>query len=161
MFWPRPLFKIAECDLEKLGLFACQPEYEIPGKPLGVMREPSSARIVQLRDNLAQLWSTDFEYFMLTLRGELHLWRKDAPAGSQPQFTASAEKIWRNYLGELGEKPDTLRSESMQLAVGAWLNDLANNVAKPDPASEADQLLLRSGLYDQMKGGVVRRHVPS
>jgi hypothetical protein len=91
----------------------------------------------------------------------LHLWRKDAPAGSPPQFTASAKQIWRNYLGKLAEEPGTLRSESMELAVAAWLNDLANNVTRLDTESEADRLLLDSGLYDQMKGGVVRKHVPS
>lgn len=125
------------------------------------MKEPSLAKVTQLRDDLAQMWSTRFEYFMVTLRAELYLWRDDAPAGSPPQFTASAKQIWRNYLGERGKKPDTLLSDSMELAVASWLNDLANNVAKPDPESEADQLLLRSGLYDQMKGGVVRTHVPS
>jgi hypothetical protein len=47
----------------------------------------------------------------------------------------------------------------MELAIASWLNDLANNVRKPDPSSEADQMLIRSGLYDQMKHGVVRTHV--
>jgi hypothetical protein len=125
------------------------------------MKEPSLTKAAQLRDSLSPLWSIAAEYFMLALRTELHLWRKDAPAGSQPQFTASAIQIWRDYLGSLAGQLETLRSESMEIAVAAWLNDLANNVTRLDPASESDHLLLESGLYDQMKGGVVRRHVPS
>jgi hypothetical protein len=125
------------------------------------MKEPSLAKVTQLRDDLAQFWSTQFEYFMVTLRAELYLWRDDAPPGSPPQYTASAKQIWRDYLGEYGDRPETLLCVSMEMAVASWLNDLANNVTKPDPESEADQLVLRSGLYDRMKGGVVRTHVPS
>jgi hypothetical protein len=125
------------------------------------MKEPSVAAATETRDGLAQLWSIDFEYFMLAFHTELHLWRKDAPSGSQPMFTASASQIWRDYLGSLVDSPRRLRSPAMAIAVSAWLNDLANNVSKPDPDSDADRLLLRSGLYDQMRGGVVRRHVPA
>lgn len=125
------------------------------------MKEPTVADATETRDSLAELWSIDFEYFMLALHTELHLWRKDAPAGSRPLFTASAKHIWRDYLGKLADNPEALRGPAIAIAVGAWLNDLANKVAKPDPGSEADQLLLKSGLYDQMQGGVVRRHVPA
>jgi len=125
------------------------------------MKEPSLAKATKLRDSLAELWSTDFEYFMLALQTDLYLWRKAAIAGSEPRFTASATQIWRDYLGKLADDPEALRSASMVIAVGAWLNDLAHHATKPDSGSEADQLLLRSGLYDQMKGGVVRRHVPA
>ena len=125
------------------------------------MREPTLAKVIDQRDGLTPLWDIDFDYFMLTLRAELYLWRKDAPAGSPPEFTASATQIWRQYLGELADTPETLVSEDMQLAVAVWLNNLANNIAEPNPESEADQLLLRSGLYDWMKGGDVRMRVPS
>jgi hypothetical protein len=96
---------------------------------------------------------------MLVLRTGVHLWKRDTPPGSQPDFRASAQDIWRDYLGELAEKPQGPREESMELAVSAWLNDLANNVSKPDPDSTADQMLVESGLYDRMKNAVVRRHV--
>lgn len=124
-------------------------------------REPSLERVIDRRDSLAELWSINFDYFMLTLRGELYLWRNDAPSGSPPAFTAATNRIWRKYLGNLADQPDTLRSEVMEIAVAAWLNDLAHNVAKPDPESDADQLLLRSGLYEKMKRGIVRKHVSS
>jgi len=125
------------------------------------MAEPSVAAATEARDGLAELWSIDFEYFMLVFHTELHVWRKDAPAGSGPQFTASATQIWRDYLGKLADSPMRLRSSAMGIGIAFWLNDLANNVTKPNPASDADRLLLKSGLFDQMRGGIVRRHVPA
>jgi hypothetical protein len=123
------------------------------------MREPTLAKVIDERDGLAPLWGIDFDYFMLTLRAELYLWRKDAPAGSPPEYTASAMQIWRDYLGKLAETPETLPSECMEIAVAIWLNNLANNIVGPNPESEADQLLLRSGLFDWMKGGLAQLRV--
>lgn len=125
------------------------------------MKDPTLEHAIGTRDGLAELWDSDFEYFMLALHTDLHLWRKDAPAGSQPLFTASAMQIWRDYLGKLADNPEALRSPTMIVGVRSWLGDRANNVAKPDPGSDADQLLFRSGLYDRMRRGIVRTYVPA
>jgi hypothetical protein len=42
----------------------------------------------------------------------------------------------------------------MRLAVSGWLGDLASSLCKPDD-SEADQMLVDSGLYELMKNGTV------
>jgi hypothetical protein len=123
------------------------------------MKAPSLERAAELRDSLSPLWTTDYEFFLLVLRTGLHLWRREAPSGSAPDFTAPAKRLWGDYLGKLAENPDHLRSESMERAVASWLSDLASNVRKPDPASEPDQLLLNSGLYGRMQNGLVRLHV--
>lgn len=123
------------------------------------MKEQSLERATELRDSLASLWTSDYDYFLLALGTGLHLWRRQTPIGSAPDFTAPAKRIWSDYLGKLADDPERLRSGSMELAISSWLNDLASNVRKPDPASEPDQLLLNSGLYDEMKDGLVRLHV--
>lgn len=125
------------------------------------MKEPSMADVIEVRDDLSELWTIESEYFMLALQTDLHLWRTDAPAGSQPLFTASPRQIWHYYLGERGDDLDFIRSEVMIILLGAWLNALAHNIMRLDPDSEADQLLIKSGLYDRMKRGVVTRHAPA
>jgi hypothetical protein len=123
------------------------------------MKEPSLERAGQLRDSLASLWAGEYEYFLLALRTGLHLWRRETPPGSPPDFSASAKRVWSDYLGKLADSEETLRSRSMELAVASWLSDLASNVRQPDLGSEPDKLLVDSGLYDQMKHGSVRLHV--
>jgi hypothetical protein len=123
------------------------------------MNDPSLDGAAQLRDSLVPLWLGEYEYFLLTLRTELHLWRRETPPGSLPDFSASARRVWSDYLGKLADSEETLQSRSMELAVAAWLSDLASNVRQPDPASEPDKLLVESGLYNQMKHASVRLHV--
>ena len=123
------------------------------------MKEPSLRKAAELRDSLTPFWSMEFEYFMLVLRTGIHVWKRTSPAGSPPDFWASAKAVWRDYLGDLAEKPQGPRSETMSMAISSWLNDLANNVREPDVNSEADQMLVQSGLLGRMKNGVIQRHV--
>lgn len=121
--------------------------------------EPSIEKVIEHRDIRAPFWSTHFEYFMLVLRGEVYIWRRNTPPESPPDFSAPIQEVWNRYLGELAERPETLRSTVMQIAISSWLHDLANGVWPPDPESEADQMLLGSGLHELMKHGVVDTHV--
>jgi hypothetical protein len=123
------------------------------------IKEPSAKKATDLRDNFAQLSTEQADFFMLALRTGLHIWRRETPSGRPPDFTASTKQIWREYLGKMAERPDAIRSEAMEFAVASWLNDLANDVRAPNSTSEADQVLLQSGVYQRIKNGVVRTHV--
>jgi hypothetical protein len=122
-------------------------------------REPSVRKAIGHRDIRTPYWTTNFEYFMLVLRGDVYLWRRDTPPASPPDFSAPVRRVWCKYLGYLAERPETLRAEVMQIAIASWLHDLANGIWQPNPESEADQMLLVSGLYDLMKNANVRTHV--
>jgi hypothetical protein len=122
-------------------------------------KEPSISKAIGHRDIRAPFWTTNFEYFMLVLRGDVYVWRHDRPPGSPPDFSAPIGKVWLKYLGEFSEKPETLGAGAMEFAIWSWLDDLAGGVRPPDPESEADQMLLSSGLYDLMQNGDVLTHV--
>jgi hypothetical protein len=68
--------------------------------------------------------------------------------------------VLREYLGKRAEAGGT-RGESLQLALVSWLGDLASAIRQPDPTSEADQMLVKSGLYDKIRFGEVKSEVVS
>jgi hypothetical protein len=97
---------------------------------------------------------------MLAFTGALYLWRKETPSDALPDFIASPDSIWRAYVGELAMGPEGIRAEGVEIAVSFWLNDLACGIRKLNSRSEADQMLVRSGLYEQMRCGFIRRADP-
>jgi hypothetical protein len=122
-------------------------------------KESSPASAAHLRDSLSRLWNSDAAFFMLAFRTGLYLWKKDTAPNAPPDFVSPAKQVLREYLGKLADQADGPRAESMELAIASWLSDLASDLRKPDPKSEADQMLVKSGLYEQMKHGIVRTEV--
>jgi hypothetical protein len=39
------------------------------------------------------------------------------------------------------------------MIIYSWLDDLAVGIREPDPEAEADQLLVRTGIYDDIREG--------
>jgi hypothetical protein len=97
-------------------------------------------------------------FFMLVLPSSFHLWKPAAPPEGPPSFSASATAVLHSYLGKIAEQTPWPGAESMELAISAWLSDLAGSLRKPD-ASEADHMLVSAGLYDLIRGGTVRREL--
>jgi hypothetical protein len=93
---------------------------------------------------------------MLALPSSFHLWKPAAPPDAPPNCSASAIPVLRSYLGKISEQTPWAGAENMELAISAWLSDLAGSLRKPD-ASEADHMLVNAGLYDLIRGGTVRR----
>jgi hypothetical protein len=94
-------------------------------------------------------------YFMVALPNTLFLWNQNSAAEMLPSFTADAKPVLRDYLGKkIVDREGGPRGESLELAIAAWLGDLAAGVRSPGQ-SAADQILVSSGLYEAMKGGRV------
>jgi hypothetical protein len=98
-------------------------------------------------------------FFMVAFSKALYLWQPDCAIDAPPTFTASPLSVLREYLGRIADQPGGPLAESLELAISSWLGDLAGGLRTPKTASEADQMLLASGLYDQIKGGDVRREL--
>src|SRR5688572_17656913 len=94
------------------------------------------------RQNLSEVWCLDGPYFMLALRDDLYLWKKETPVSALPDFCSRAAWIWRQYLGDLSEQPDGPSKLGIQFVISDWLYDLAWGIRKPDPSSEPDQMLV-------------------
>jgi hypothetical protein len=99
------------------------------------------------------------DYFMLALPTALFLWKGDADPDAPPQFSAPAKPVLQSYLGAIADRPGGPRPESLEIAMSSWLGDLASSIRKPDPASEPDRMMVESGLFARLSGGMVRMHV--
>jgi hypothetical protein len=82
-------------------------------------REPSVEKAIAHRDIRAPFRPTNFEYFMLVLRGDLYIWRRNTPPESPPDFSAPVQKVWNKYLGELAQSPETLAKPRTALSATA------------------------------------------
>jgi hypothetical protein len=119
---------------------------------------PENAALLR-RNLLAHELIPDAPYFLLAFATAFFLWREKTPADELPDFSASARSVLREYLGELAEKAPATRGESLQLALVSWLGDLASAIRQPDPGSEADQMLVKSGVYEKIRRGEVKSEV--
>jgi hypothetical protein len=113
-----------------------------------------------LRSNLiAQGRTFEALFFMLAISDRLYLWHNTAPPDAAPDDSASPESVYRAYMGSVAQKQGGPSSESIELALTSWLASLASKIRAPKPDSEADQMLVRSGLYASMHNAIVRNDV--
>jgi hypothetical protein len=103
--------------------------------------------------------SLSSDYFMLALPNCLFLWKGDAHPDAPPEFSASAKPVLQSYLGTVADRPGGPRPQSLEIAISSWLGDLASSIRKPDPASEPERMMLDSGLFERLRGGIVKTHV--
>lgn len=119
---------------------------------------PKSA--AHLRRNLLfHSAGTSAAFFMLATPSALYLWNEEAQPDELPLFSSDSKQVLREYLGPLVDRSGGPRGESIERAIASWLSDLAGQLRKPEATSQADQMLIASGLYEQMKDGVVRTGV--
>jgi hypothetical protein len=120
-------------------------------------KEASPEGAARLRRSLyAHRLAPEATFFMLALPTALYLWKKDSAPDALPDFASAAKPVLRDYLGKIADQAGGPRGESLELAISSWLSDLASRLRKPNSESDADQMLVASGLYEQMKDGVVR-----
>jgi hypothetical protein len=100
---------------------------------------------------------TDGPHFLLAYRNNLFLWKGSTSPDAQPDFRSPAKPVLRKYLGEIAETASGAGPESLELAFKLWLTDFARGSELPDPKSDADKMLVDSGLYQKIRGGEVRR----
>jgi len=119
-------------------------------------RKSTPEDAAQVRRNLlahSQLPADAF--FLLAMPSKLFLWSKDRAKDAAPSFSADAQPVLRDYLGPIADQEGGPRGESLELAIASWLGDLTSNLRSPNQ-SDADRMLVESGLLDKIKGGRVR-----
>jgi hypothetical protein len=125
------------------------------GGPNGFTRQDAA----RLRERLLEYWALEARFFMLAFGTELFLWKRESEPGALPDFTSSARSVLRDYLGRVMDDPHEPSLFSIEITMGSWLHDLAWGMRKLQAGSEADQMLVHSGLYAQMKHASVRTDV--
>jgi len=125
-------------------------------------QDTSSQYATRFRQNLvAHGLDLDLPYFLLAFPTRLFLWRANANIEAPPDFTASTQAVLKPYMGRFADRPGGPCEESLEIALTVWLNYLANGFQKPEPLSEADQMLVTSGLLEKIKGGRFRAPEPA
>ena len=121
----------------------------------GKQTSPQSAALLR-RNLITHQLMPDAPYFLLAFSTGFFLWLEKTPPGEPPDFSASAKSVLKEYLGKLAEDTGDVRDEGLPLVLFSWLADLADAIRQPDPNSEADQMLVKSGLYDKIRFGEVK-----
>ena len=111
------------------------------------------------RNFVAHGLDSEIPYFLLVFPTGLFLWRANANVEAPPDFSAPARSVLQRYLGSIAEQPGGPLEESLEIAFSSWLNDLAHGVRQPDVHSEADQMLVASGLLERIRGGILGTQV--
>jgi len=125
-------------------------------------QDTSSQYATRFRRNLvAHGLDLDLPYFLLAFPTRLFLWRANANIEAPPDFTASTQAVLKRYMGRFADRPGGPCEESLEIALTVWLNYLANGFRQPEALSEADQMLVTSGLLEKIKGGRFRAPEPA
>ena len=123
-------------------------------------KQSKSDAAAQLRRNLLVHGLLPISpYFLLAYQTNLFLWRSGSELLAPPQFTAPAKPVLQDYLRSAAGGESLVGEESLQLALVSWLSDLASDVRSPQPSSEADEMIVQSGLYDLIKHGEVKSEI--
>jgi len=94
----------------------------------------------------------EIPFFLLAEGDRIFLWKKgDGPYADAE--TAPVEPLVREYLPPGVDWDFPIGKDAMDILIYAWLDDLARGWREPRPESEADQLLIRAGVYDEILGG--------
>jgi len=91
-------------------------------------------------------------YILLARPSHLHLWRAEAEPGTKPQ-SASTLPIIKALTPKLAAEGWVVSGYSLRMIITTWLDKFTLGFADVD--SEADQLIVQSGIYDRMRNGSV------
>ena len=107
---------------------------------------------VYLRDTLLpEEIDIDDCYFMLARISVINLWMPRSARGALPDYTASVLPILREHAHE---RIDDLDRAGLRQAVASWLESVSR--WRDKGTSEAEKMLVRSGLYEKLRGAYVR-----
>jgi hypothetical protein len=98
-------------------------------------------------------------YFLLAYRTTLYLWSPKQSPEASPEYRAAAKPIFKRFLGDVAELPNGAGPQSLEFAIKAWLDESAREAKSDSLESDADRMIVRSGLLERLKGAEVRREV--
>lgn len=109
------------------------------------------------RNMLAHGVVPNSRFFLLALPDRFYLWRDvgNAPDLVEPTYELPAEPFLRPYYEKAHISPAEVSSQSFELIVAAWLNELIQSGMSADLPQEQRRLLVDSGLLEALKGGSV------
>jgi hypothetical protein len=95
----------------------------------------------------------DVPFFMLATPIRIFLWRSNAQPGAYPSYSATAKPILDSYGSRHANREKSVHGGALEIVLFSWLSDLATGARGLSADSEADRMLLESGLYEEIQGG--------
>jgi hypothetical protein len=112
----------------------------------------------QMRRNmLAHGVGSRSRFLLLAMPDRLYLWKDagNSPELVEPTYEIDALPFFQPYFAGARRSADQLTSESFELIVNAWLNELIYSGIPASVPETERRLLQESGLVDAIKGGSV------
>lgn len=98
-------------------------------------------------------------FFLLALKDYFYLWKPNSSnISAKFDYKIPASSVLDKYLGSLSLAD--ISGFSLELLVSAWLGDLANSQISEDEYPEFASII-KSGLYEAIKGGAIQTQVAS
>lgn len=98
-------------------------------------------------------------FFLLALKDYLYLWKPThSKSSAKFDYKIPANSILDKYLGNLSLAD--ISGFSLEMLLSTWLSDLANSQITEDEYPEFVSII-RSGLYEAIKGGAIQAQVAS
>lgn len=98
----------------------------------------------------------DTPYFLLVHPKHFYLWRSSpALLEAPPDFIGSTKQALQPYLGRFSQDTSRLSESSLELAVKAWLYDVASRPLMAEVVAEDADVLEISGLANQLRHGTM------
>lgn len=118
-------------------------------------RDNSATAAASIRRNLLAHGAVpNAPFFLVFLSERLFLWKNlEEKVDSPPNLSATIVDVLQDYLGERASDPHNLGGESLEIALTAWFRDLATATRTPKQGSEADKVIVDSGLYSLLRRG--------
>ena len=127
---------------------------------------------VKARSNVTDEWASTLRrnfvahqivpntaFFLLALKDYFYLWGPNNSKSSATfDYKISANSILDKYLGNLSLAD--ISGFSLEMLLSTWLSDLANSRITEDEYPEFASII-RSGLYEAIKGGAIQAQVAS
>ena len=115
------------------------------------------------RNMLAHGVLPNSRFLLLALPDRLYLWKDEgnSPEMVEPTYEIDATPFFQPYYEKAQISPDHLSSQSFELIVASWLNELIQSGIPENVPEEQKKLLRDSGLPEAIKGGSVVVAIPA
>ena len=108
------------------------------------------------RRNILARWETDgVGFFLLVTPDRLYMW-KDSGTGLgpvPPTHNADTTAEFAPYFKGAGVSPNHISGHAFELVVGAWLGDVMRSARRADESTDAQRILVESGLDTAVRDG--------
>lgn len=108
------------------------------------------------RRNILARWDIDgVDFFLLVTPDRLYMWKDSGTSLGPvpPTHKADTTAEFAPYFTGAGISPTRISGNAFELVVGAWLGDVMRSARRADESTDAQHILVESGLDTAVRDG--------